>query len=232
MFIGHFAVGFAAKRVAPRASLTVLVLAATFLDYLWPIFLWLGLEQVRIAPGGRSFTTLDFVSYPYSHSLLMAVLWSALFAWTYRANTRYARGAVVVGLAVFSHWVLDWITHEPDLPLAPGMAPKVGLGLWNSTMATMIVEGAMFVAGVILYSLTTRARNVWGHVSLWGLVVLLAAAYLSNAFSPPPPSVQAVRVLSTVVLLIMFWLVWIDRTRELRPGIGAQARLAPAAANP
>ena len=132
MFIGHFAVGFASKRAAPRTSLTVLLTAALFLDVLWPIFLWLGLERVRIAPGDTAFTPLDFESYPFSHSLFMALVWSLLFAGIYFALTRYRTGTWWVGLAVFSHWVLDWFTHRADLPLLPWGGPKVGLGLWNS----------------------------------------------------------------------------------------------------
>jgi len=223
MFIGHFAVGFAAKRAAPRTSLTTLVVAAIFLDILWPIFLWLELERVQIAPGGRAFMTLDFESYPFSHSLLLALVWSLLFALLYRARTRYPRGAAVVGLAVFSHWVLDFISHRPDLPLAPGIGAKVGLGLWTSVPATMIVESALFVGGLGLYLSTTRARNVWGHVSLWTMLLLLVLAYVGNVAGPPPPSVAALRAVSTVFLLLTFWFVWIDRTRELRLGVGLGA---------
>jgi hypothetical protein len=216
MFIGHFAVGFAAKRAAPRTSLTALMVAAIFLDILWPIFLWLGLERVRIVPGLTAFNPLDFVSYPISHSLLMALVWSAAFALLYRWRTRYARGAWVVGFAVFSHWVLDWVSHTRDLPLAPGLPTKVGLGLWNSVPATMAVEIAMLVAGLALYLGTTRAKGWAGHVSLWSIVALLAVAYVSSALGPPPPSVAALRLVSTIALLLTFWFVWVDRTRALR----------------
>jgi len=129
MFIGHFAVGLAAKRVAPKAGLTALITAALFLDVLWPLFLWLGLEQVRIAPGNTAFTPLDFASYPWSHSLVTALVWSVVLGGLYRARTQYALGALWVGLAVFSHWALDWISHRADLPLWPG-GPKVGLFYW------------------------------------------------------------------------------------------------------
>ena len=215
MFIGHFAVGFAARRAAPRTSLAVLLTAASFLDVLWPLLLWTGLERVRIEPGNTAFTPLDFVSYPWSHSLVMAAVWSVVIAALYRARTRYATGALVVGLVVFSHWVLDFVTHRPDLPLWPG-GPRVGLGLWNHVPATLAIEIAMFVAGVAIYARTTRAKNVWGHVSLWGLVALLGFAYYGNLTGPPPPSVDALRVVATCTLAFVLWYVWIDRTRELR----------------
>ncbi len=188
MFIGHFAVGFAAKRAAPKTSLATLVFAALFLDLLWPILLWLGIERVRLAPGGRAFASLDFESYPWSHSLAMALVWSALLGWLYRARTRYARGAFWVGAAVFSHWLLDFVTHRPDLPLAPGVALKAGLGLWNSVPATVLIESALFVAGLGIYLVTTRARGWLGHVSLWSLVAFLAMAYGANATSPRRPT--------------------------------------------
>ncbi len=121
MFIGHFAVGLASKRAAPRASLGVLMAAPNLLDLLWPIFLLLGWEQVRIEPGNTAFTPLDFVSYPISHSLVTACGWGALFALLYWARTRYTRGAVVIGLSVVSHWVLDFITHRPTCRSIPAV---------------------------------------------------------------------------------------------------------------
>src|SRR5437867_8868244 len=205
MFIGHFAVGFAAKRAAPRTSVTALLTAALFLDVLWPLFLWLGIEQVRIDPGNTAFTPLDFVSYPWSHSLLMTLVWSVAAAALYQARTKYAAGARWVGLLVFSHWVLDFVSHRPDLPLSPFGGPKVGLGLWNSVPATVVTEVAMFLIGLGLYLSATRAKNVWGHVSLWSLVALLAYLYVDTARATPPPSVAAIKILSTVLLVFIAW---------------------------
>src|SRR5919106_2776987 len=97
MFIGHFAVAFAAKRIAPRTSLATLVAAAAFVDILWPIFLLLGIERVRIEPGNTAFTPLAFESYPWSHSLLMGMVWGVAFGLVYRARTKYSQGASIVG---------------------------------------------------------------------------------------------------------------------------------------
>src|SRR5882672_1710947 len=161
MFIGHFALGFAAKRAAPRLSVAALFAAAQLADLIWPFLLAAGVEQVRIQPGITAFTPLDFISYPYSHSLLALVLWGLLFGGACAVVVRDRRVMLVVAALVVSHWVLDWITHRPDLPLYPGSA-KVGLGLWNSVPATVVVESAMFAVGVWLYARATRATDVIG----------------------------------------------------------------------
>ena len=140
MFLGHAAVGFAAKRLAPRAPLPILLLAPWLLDLLWPIFLLAGVESVRIDPGNTAFTPLDFVSYPWSHSLVMAIGWALLAAFAYAAWRRDRAGAVWIGALVASHWVLDAVVHRPDLPLWPGGGPRVGLGLWNHVAVTLVIE--------------------------------------------------------------------------------------------
>ena len=148
MFIGHFAVAFAVKRAAPRTSLGVTFAAAQLVDMLWPIFLLLGWEQVRIEPNANPFLTLDFTSYPWTHSLAMGVVWGAVFGGLYFAVTKYKRGAIVVALLVPSHWVLDAVVHVPDLPLYPGGAARIGLGLWSSPVAAIVVEAILFLAGL------------------------------------------------------------------------------------
>ena len=115
MFIGHFALGFAAKRAAPGVSLGVLFAAAQLADVLWPIFVATGVEQVRIDPGNTAFTPLDFVSYPYSHSLVLLIIWGLIFAGI--AKVRLRAGFALIFALVVSHWVLDYITHRPDMPM-------------------------------------------------------------------------------------------------------------------
>ena len=143
MFIGHTAVAFAAKKAAPRTSLGVLMGAVMLLDLIWPVFLLLGIEHVRIHPGETSFSPLRFTDYPWTHSLVTTIGWSILAGLAYWAFTRYWRGALMVGLCVASHWILDFVVHRPDLPLYPH-GPKVGLGMWNSPIATVTVEWVMF----------------------------------------------------------------------------------------
>lgn len=216
MFIGHFAVGFASKRYAPKTSLGILIAAALLLDLLWPVFVLLGWEQVRIAPGITRFTPLDLVSYPISHSLVAAAGWATLFAIAYFSFTRYRRGAVLVWIGVISHWILDFVVHRPDLPLYPG-GPRVGLGLWNSILGTVMVEALMFAAGIWIYLRVTRARDRVGSWGLWSFVVGLAAFYVANILSPPPPSVKAM-VIAAIPLtwLVVWWAWWVDRHRETK----------------
>jgi hypothetical protein len=216
MFLGHFAVGFAAKRAAPKASLGMLILGAMFLDVLWPFFLLLGIEQVRVDPGNTAVTPLDFVSYPWSHSLAMALVWAALLGWIYRARTGYAVGALWLGICVVSHWVLDWISHRPDMPLYPGGGPKLGLGLWNSALATTCAESLLFAAGIGIYVMTTKARDRIGTIALYALAIFLAALYALSRSSPPPPSVTAIAVTDIALFLIFLWAAWIDRHRAVR----------------
>lgn len=217
MFIGHYAVALAAKRTVPRTSLGTLFLAAQLADMLWPVFLLAGWERVRIVPNPNPFLSLAFDAYPISHSLLALVGWGALLALAYRMGTGYGRGAVVVALAVTSHWVLDFATHRPDMPLYPG-GPLVGLGLWSSAAGTIAVEGSMFLAALWLYARGTRARDRVGRYGFWGLMALLVLSYLSSLFAGPPPSVRAIAIGGIVFgWLFVLWAGWADGHREATP---------------
>ena len=160
MFIGHFAVGLGAKRFVPAVSLGTLFLAVQFADLLWPTLVLLGVERVEIAPGITTVTPIDFVSYPYSHSLVMALLWAALFGGVYFfANRKRHFAALILAALVLSHWLLDVATHRPDMPLTIGGDLRIGLGLWNSMPATVVVEMGMFIVGIYLYVKSTKATN-------------------------------------------------------------------------
>jgi hypothetical protein len=217
MFIGHFAVGFAAKRAVPRVSLGALLAAAQLADIVWPVLVLAGVEQVRIVPGVTAYTPLEFVSYPWSHSLLLLVGWGVLAGAAYRGIIGGRRSFVVIAALVVSHWVLDWLTHAPDMPLYPGGA-RVGLTLWNSVPGTVGVESVLFVAGLWLYLRATHAVDAVGRWALVALVATMALISLVNAFRPaPPPSVGA---LCTVALaagvLFPAWGWWADRHRDTR----------------
>jgi|SRR5262245_716049 len=216
MFVGHLALGFAAKRVTPRVSLAVLLTASQVADVLWPILLALGLEQVRIDPGNTAFTPLDFISYPWSHSLVMLMVWGVVTGATYRTvagqNGRVFR---VLAALVVSHWILDWITHRPDMPIYPG-GPNYGLGMWNSVALTMVVEGAMFAAGVWIYVRTTRPRDAIGRWAFAALIAVLLLAYAANAAASPPPSVNAIIFGAMIgAALMTAWSWWADHHREV-----------------
>jgi hypothetical protein len=212
MFIGHFGVALAAKKAAPKASLGVLFLAAQFADILWPLFLLLGWEQVRIAPGITRVTPLDFVSYPYSHSLLAQMLWGAAFGAVYFAARRDVRGAIVATLCVPSHWLLDYISHRPDMPIVPNGA-RHGLGLWNSLSATLAVEITMYATGIAIYLSATRATDRAGAYALWSLLILLFVLFFGSVFGPPPPNEKVLAWSALAIWLTVPWAAWADRHR-------------------
>src|SRR5438876_5930947 len=142
MFIGHFALAFAAKRAQPRLSLGTCMAAAQFSDILWPFLLLAGVEHVAIEPGNTAFTPLRFDCYPFSHSLATVIGWGLLFGAIHWAGKRRPRAAVLLAALVVSHWILDFATHRPDMPLRPGGTEKFGRGLWNSVGGTLVVEGS------------------------------------------------------------------------------------------
>ena len=213
MFIGHHAVGFAAKRFAPRTSLGLLMAAPLLLDLLWPLFLLLGIEHVRVEPDNPPFLRLDLYDYPWSHSLLMSVVWSLLAGGGYWLRTRYRPGAMAIGLGVWSHWLFDFVTHAPDMPLYPG-GPEVGLGLWRSTAGTLLVESTLFIAGVAIYLHSTRARDRIGSIGLWSFLVFLLLAYVSSIFSPPPSNPVVIGSAGLASTLFLLWVHWFDRHRS------------------
>ncbi len=216
MFIGHYALGLAAKRVAPLTSLGTLFAAPTLADLLWPVFLLLGWEQARVVPTSNPFLVLWLDDFPISHSLLTLIGWGVLFGFLYRARTGYGRGAVVVALLVVSHWVLDFVTHRPDMPFYPGSVAG-GLGLWNSVVGTLVVEGLLFLGGVAIYARSTKPRDRVGRYGFWALIVVLAGSYASSLFAPPPPNITALAIGAIVFgwLFVLFGM-WVDRHRELR----------------
>jgi hypothetical protein len=216
MFIGHFGLGFAAKRPAPATSLGALFFACQFADLLWPVLVQLGIERFEIRPGATVVTPFDFISYPYSHSLAALVGWGLLIGVLYAAIGRnLRRGGIVLGLLVVSHWFLDVVTHRPDMPLTPAAdSARVGLGAWNSMAATLAIELPLYAAGVLLYVRTTKPRDRTGTVGLAGLVILLLVVYAGAILGPPPPSVAAVTWADDAMWLVPVWAYWVDRHRR------------------
>lgn len=229
MFLGHFAVALAAKRAAPHASVGTLVFGAQFLDLIWPPLTLLGLERFHVQRGVTKLNPLAFDSYPISHSLLLVAVWSVLIGGLYFWSKRNRAGALVLGLAVFSHWVLDWITHAPDLPLAPGSPARAGLGLWDHPAAAIALESALFLAGVASYATLTRARDAVGRWGFVAFVALLGLIYAGNVTGPPPPDARVVSWMALAIWLFVPWAAWFDRHRELR-GPGPLTPTSPRAA--
>ena len=214
MFIGHFAMGMGAKKLAPAVSLGTLFLAAQFVDLLWPILLLFGIEKVAISPGITKFTPLDFSHYPISHSLLASIGYSVLFGALFYLVRRNWKGAIVVGACVLSHWMLDLITHRPDLPLGLGSTTHVGLGLWNSFPGTLIVEVGLFVIAIVLYTRATIAKNKRGVIGFWGLIIFLSLIYVGNIVGPLPPDVKSLAVAGHSQWILVIWAYWLDRHRQ------------------
>jgi hypothetical protein len=214
MFLGHLGTGFGAKAAATKVSLGTLLLAAVLVDLIWPTLIILGVELVEIRPGATRATPLDFVYYPFSHSLVAVLVWAGLFSLIYFLVRSYKRGALVVGALVLGHWLLDAIVHVPDLPLVPGSELKVGLGLWNSVWGTVVIELGIFAVGVWLYVRSTRALDRIGSLGLWALVALLLLIYSGNFLGGPPPSVEAVAWVGQAQWLFVLWGYWVDRHRQ------------------
>ena len=214
MFIGHAAVGFASKAGAPRASLGWLFAAPLLLDLLWPVFLLLGIEHATIEKGPNPFLNFSFDSYPWSHSLAMAIVWALLYGALAHFFTKSAAVGWVAALGVVSHWICVAIVHRPDLPLWPGSAIFVGMGLWRSVAGTLAVELPMFAAGVWLYTRATRPKDAVGRWALASLVSLLLVLYAGAAFGPPPPNMTAAAIGTLALVVLVPWAVWIDAHRE------------------
>jgi membrane-bound metal-dependent hydrolase YbcI (DUF457 family) len=217
MVVGHFAVGFAAKRVAPCVSLGTLQLASVLPDLLVCGLLLAGVEHIRISPGITAYSYLDAYDIAISHSLMMDLIWAGLFAAAYFRRSRDSRGAWVLFAAVLSHWVLDVVSHRPDMPLAPGVHRSVGLGLWNSLPATFAIEGALWLFGIVVYARATRPTNRLGTYALWTVVSVLTLAWIAFPFRPAPPSpLASVIRAATFDLAVLVWAYWVDRYRAFR----------------
>ena len=200
-------------------SLGTLLLAAQFADLLWPTLVLLGIENAEVQPGSTVVTPLSFISYPYSHSLVALIVWAILLGFGYiLLRDARAKVGLVVGALVLSHWVLDVVSHRPDMPLAIGAGPKVGLGLWNSLPGTLATELVMFTVGVGLYATCTKAFDRRGTIGLWALVIFLSVIYFANMFGPPPPSATLVAWSGEAMWLIILWGYWVDRHRQPSAG--------------
>lgn len=215
MFIGHFGIGFGAKSLAPDVSLGALFLAAQFIDLLWPTLLLLGVEQVRIAPGATVVTPLVFEHYPISHSLLAVLGWAVLLGSIHYFLKRKRMAAFVLGVLVVSHWALDALVHQPDLPLFPGSHTAVGLNAWSSLPLTLVLEGSLFALGVWMYVRATSPNDAVGRWGLVALVIFLIGIYAGNLFGAPPPNSTAIAWVGQLQWLLVLWAYWIDRHRRV-----------------
>jgi len=218
MFIGHYAIGFGLKRAEPKLSLGTLILGATLLDILFGIFVLTGVEHARIVPGASAAAPFEFYDYPISHSALGALVWSltgflVYWLWPGKDRTQRKRPATILALAIFSHYVLDVISHTPDMSLLGNSSLKLGLSLWNSLPATIAVEAALFFAGIVLYLLARRELRPAAKYGLAALVIILSASFLGGSFGPPPPNMTVIGfTLTAGQAAYIAFAYWIDKT--------------------
>ena len=219
MFVGHYGVSFAVKRGDKTIPLWVLFVAVQLLDVLWGAFVLLGIERVRIVPGITASNPLDLYYMPYTHSLVAAVLWSLGAYVGYRLIRGFGgshRAALLVAVAVFSHWVLDFIVHRPDLALYDDYS-KVGLGLWNYPAPAFLLEIAVLFGGMFLYLRSTTATPLTDRLGRFGMptfgVVMLIVQAVAFFGAPPPSAVVA--AIEALVFYAAFAAVaaWLERRR-------------------
>jgi len=213
MFIGHFAVGLASKKVSKSLSLPIVFIAVQFLDFLWPILVLMGIESVKIEEGITKLIPFDFTYYPYSHSLLMTIVWSLLFGFIYFMFTKNRQNSLILGVLVFSHWVLDLIVHRPDLPLSPFSDYKVGLGMWNYPFLEIVIEYGMFLAGAYFYYTAAKPKK---RNSFWALIIVLLVFQTLNLVGPLPPSIDAIAWGTNMMWLFVIWAWWIEREKNIK----------------
>ncbi|HEY9204435.1 MAG TPA: hypothetical protein VIO58_00825 [Candidatus Methanoperedens sp.] len=219
MFIGHYGIGFALKKVEPRLSLGLLIFGAIMLDILFGLFLLAGVEHARIVPGATIVSPFEFYDYPFSHSAAGAIVWATagfLAYWLWPTGNRRSRmrPAFVLAAAIFSHFILDVISHSPDMTLFGNNSPELGLSLWNSLAATIIVELGILFMGIVLYRNATHSISPSGKYGLVLIVLILLVLYIGNIFGPPPPDMISVGVITTAGQLLLVALAfWVDRNR-------------------
>ncbi len=217
MFVGHYGVALALKKADPKLSLGTLFLGAQLVDILWGMFLLLGWERARVDPGFTVVSPFQFLYYPLSHSLVAGIFWAIVAAAVYytrptKDTSHRRRGALVLGIAVMSHWFMDVVVHIPDLPLASDSSRKLGLGLWDSIGATYIVEFGLLAIGTWIYAHTKTKRHPLRTKRLVILIVVLLALNAVNIWTPPPANMTVVGVSAIVLFLAVAWLgSWVDR---------------------
>ncbi|MCA9526772.1 MAG: hypothetical protein KC549_10820 [Myxococcales bacterium] len=188
MFIGHYAAALAVRRQTPDLRLGHLFVAVQLVDFAFFFFVLIGVERLRIVPGFTEVFPFDLHDMPYSHSLVATAVWGVVagLLW-HKLGKRPGREAAWLGVAVASHFLLDVPMHTPDLPVLFSDGPKLGLGLWQSWIASTLVETGLFVAGAALY-LTRPGRTGPVGRPTWILLGVMAALSVATPFLPLPGS--------------------------------------------
>ena len=212
MLVGHVAVGFVSKRIEPRLSLGTCLLAPMLGDLLLFLFVIAGIEHIQFGPGSGAAQFLHAVNIGYSHSLVMDLVWASLLAGAYYRLRHNGRAASILAAAVLSHWVLDVISHQPDMPLAPGVDTVFGFRLWSSIPATLVIEGGFWIAALIVYARMPVRRRSVSWIVLAGGAILLTLAWIGNIAGPPPPNPRIAPMSSLIFFaLVVAWGYWLNR---------------------
>jgi hypothetical protein len=227
MLVGHYSLALIARKVEPRLSLATTMLAAMLADFLWCIFLIAGIEEVRVKPGltmssgMRAIDALEASRVALSHSLATDIVWAGIFAGVYFFWRRHASGAWILFALVLSHWLLDFVSHPPDMPLAPGIDRYFGLGLWTSFRATLVVEGFMWLLAIMVYVSGMRSRRS-AKLMFFGGAGLLTLVWLGNVLGPPPPNVHIIGFSSlTFFSLTIVWAYFSERLLQFSVGFSS-----------
>lgn len=236
MLVGHFAAALLAQRAEPRLSLGTAVVAATFADLLVFALVIAGVEQIEIVRGrfgaANYFRAIDI---GWSHSLAMGLVWAVVLGGAHRAQHGRSRTALILGAAVLSHWFLDAASHPPHLPLVPGLDGRIGLGLWTSVPATLLIEGGLWAAAVVLYLRATRSVTSAGRYVFWGGIIVLTLSWYNNiAGGAPSRPADAPTASLIFFLLAVGWGYWMNRARVFKPSAPSRdlRRVDPEAARP
>ena len=217
MYVGHYAASLALKRVEKRASLGMLFLAVQFVDIVFFPLVILGIERLNIVENFTQSTHFELEYMTYTHSLVAFLIWSglayALFRWVIVKSRSIA---LVVALAVMSHWLHDVIVHTPDLPLWNDASLKLGLGLWNNAVATYVLEAAILLAGLWLYLRSTEATTRTGKYGMAIFVGLLLLINIVNIFGPLQGDSKVVLAATALVSYLLFAAIafWLDTKRS------------------
>jgi len=222
MLVGHYSVALIAKRLEPRLPLGTATFAAMLADFLWCVFMIGGIEEVRIKPGltlssaMRAVDVLQAARIQFSHSLATDIVWAALFGGIYFFYRRNLPGAYILFGVVLSHWLLDFASHPPDMPLAPGLDRYFGLGLWTSVRATIVVEGFLWLLAIMLYASNTRPKRA-AKVVFFGGAALLTLVWLGNIAGPPPSNLRIIGYSSLAFFsLTVAWAYWVEHLTPKR----------------
>jgi hypothetical protein len=217
VLVGHVAVGFVSKRMEPRLSLGTCLLAPLLADLLLFAFVIAGIERIEFGSGSGAAQFLRAVNIGYSHSLAMGIVWAGLLAGAFYALRQNGRAATVLAAGVLSHWVLDVISHQPDMPLAPGVHTMLGLRLWSSIPATLAIEGGFWITALIVYARMPARRKWLSWIVLGAGAILLTLAWIANISGPPPANPRMAPMSSLIFFaLVVAWGYWLNRLREKR----------------